>query len=81
MFVMVIDGVIVSINPQNIVLKLIGCIMAFYDSVMGIKFSIKLNGIHDAVHTQTPIALFSVQKCSTTFPSNLPLQNGAPGVV
>ncbi|MDI5568760.1 disulfide bond formation protein B, partial [Salmonella enterica subsp. enterica serovar Kentucky] len=32
MFVMVIGGVIAAINPKNIVLKLIGCIAAFYGS-------------------------------------------------
>ncbi len=80
MFVMVIGGVIAAINPKNIVLKLIGCIAAFYGSIMGIKFSIKLNGIHHAVHNADPDSLFGVQGCSTdpTFPFNLPLAEWAP---
>ncbi|MDI5536265.1 transposase, partial [Salmonella enterica subsp. enterica serovar Montevideo] len=32
---------------------------------MGIKFSIKLNGIHHAVHNADPDSLFGVQGCST----------------
>ncbi|EGX5813180.1 protein-disulfide oxidoreductase DsbI [Salmonella enterica] len=73
-------GVIAAINPKNIVLKLIGCIAAFYGSIMGIKFSIKLNGIHHAVHNADPDSLFGVQGCSTdpTFPFNLPLAEWAP---
>ena len=50
MFVMVFGGLIAAINPKNVVLKLIGCIVAFYGSIMGIKFSLKLNDIHHAVH-------------------------------
>ena len=37
MFVMVFGGLISAINPKNVVLKLIGCIAAFYGSIMGIK--------------------------------------------
>ncbi|ECP1950216.1 protein-disulfide oxidoreductase DsbI [Salmonella enterica subsp. enterica serovar Javiana] len=53
---------------------------AFYGSIMGIKFSIKLNGIHHAVHNADPDSLFGVQGCSTdpTFPFNLPLAEWAP---
>lgn len=40
MFVMVFGGLIAAINPKNVVLKLIGCIAAFYGSIMGIKFSL-----------------------------------------
>lgn len=78
MFVMVFGGLIAAINPKNVVLKLIGCIAAFYGSIMGIKFSLKLNDIHHAVHS--PDSLFGVQGCSTdpTFPFNLPLANWAP---
>ena len=59
MFVMVFGGLIAAINPKNVVLKLIGCIAAFYGSIMGIKFSLKLNDIHHAVHS--PDSLFGVQ--------------------
>ena len=80
MFVMVFGGLIAAINPKNLILKLVGCIAAFYGSIMGIKFSIKLNGIHYAVHNPDPDSLFGVQGCSTdpTFPFNLPLANWAP---
>lgn len=50
MFVMVIGGLVAAINPKNIILKLIGCVMAFYGSILGLKFSLKLNDIHHAVH-------------------------------
>lgn len=65
MFVMVFGGLIAAINPKNLILKLVGCIAAFYGSIMGIKFSIKLNGIHYAVHNPDPDSLFGVQGCST----------------
>lgn len=42
MFVMVIGGVIAAINPKNIVLKLIGCIAAFYGSIMALSFLLSL---------------------------------------
>ncbi|WP_348246387.1 disulfide bond formation protein B, partial [Salmonella enterica] len=54
MFVMVIGWVIAAINPKNIVLKLICCIAAFYGSIKGIKFSIKINGLHHAEHKADP---------------------------
>lgn len=55
MFVMVIGGLVAAINPKNIILKLIGCVMAFYGSILGLKFSLKLNDIHHAVHNPIPI--------------------------
>lgn len=80
MFVMVFGGLIAAINPKNIVLKLIGCVAAFYGSIMGIKFSLKLNDIHHAVHNPDPDSLFGVQGCSTdpAFPFDLPLASWAP---
>lgn len=80
MFVMVIGGLVAAINPKNIILKLIGCVMAFYGSILGLKFSLKLNDIHHAVHNPDPDSLFGVQGCSTdpTFPFNLPLAQWAP---
>ncbi|MDR0770647.1 MAG: protein-disulfide oxidoreductase DsbI [Burkholderiales bacterium] len=73
MLVMVAGGLIAAINPKNIVLKLIGCVAAFYGAITGIMYSIKLNKIHHAVHD--PEGLFGVQGCSTEphFPFNLPL--------
>lgn len=78
MFVMVIGGLVAAINPKNIVLKLIGCVMAFYGSIMGLKFSLKLNDIHHAVHNPDPDSLFGVQGCSTdpTFPLICRWHNG-----
>lgn len=35
MLVMVFGGLIAAINPKNVVLKLIGCIAAFYGSILG----------------------------------------------
>ncbi|MCV4776806.1 disulfide bond formation protein B, partial [Escherichia coli] len=54
--------------------------MAFYGSILGLKFSLKLNDIHHAVHNPDPDSLFGVQGCSTdpTFPFNLPLAQWAP---
>lgn len=89
MFVMVIGGLVAAINPKNIILKLIGCVMAFYGSILGLKFSLKLNDIHHAVHNPDPDSLFGVQGCSTdpTFPltcrwhSGHQIGSSLPGIV
>lgn len=80
MFVIVAGGVIATINPKNILLKLTGCVAAFYGTITGMMYSLKLNKIHYAVHNPDPDALFGVQGCSTepTYPFNLPLASWAP---
>ncbi|GAJ66974.1 disulfide bond formation protein, DsbB family [Edwardsiella piscicida] len=78
MLIMVIGGLVAAINPRNLALKLFGCIAAFYGAIIGMGYSIKLNGIHHAVHS--PDALFGVQGCSTDphFPFGLPLAEWSP---
>lgn len=66
---MVAGGLIAAINPKNVVLKLIGCIAAFYGCIMGIKFSLKLNGIHHAVHNPDPDSLLACRDVRLTPPS------------
>ncbi|NLK67476.1 MAG: protein-disulfide oxidoreductase DsbI [Campylobacteraceae bacterium] len=65
MFLMVIGGVIAAINPKEIVAKLIGYFLAIYGAVIGILFSVKLHGIHKAVHSDDPFAMMGMQGCST----------------
>jgi disulfide bond formation protein DsbB len=75
MLVMVIGGLVAAINPKNLVLKLFGVISCFYGAITGWQYSIKLDGIHHAVHGSDSDDLFGVQGCSTepNFPFGLPL--------
>ncbi|RAX53187.1 disulfide bond formation protein B [Helicobacter sp. 16-1353] len=76
-FVMFFGGVIAAIKPSNVVLKLIGYVLGFYGIIKGLMFSVKLNAIHKAVHSDDP---FGVQGCSAepTFPFGLPLDAWFP---
>lgn len=76
-FVMFFGGIIAAINPTNIILKIIGYVLGFYGIIKGLIFSIKLNSIHKAVHSDDP---FGVQGCSAepTFPFNIPLDKWFP---
>lgn len=80
MLVMVLGGVVAAINPKNLFLKLFGVICGFYGAITGLQYSIKLDGIHHAVHGTDDDALFGVQGCSTdpTFPFGLPLEVWSP---
>ncbi|CRY54849.1 MULTISPECIES: protein-disulfide oxidoreductase DsbI [Yersinia] len=79
MLVMVFGSLIALINPKNLMLKLVGVIACFYGAIIGLLYSIKLNGIHHAVHGADD-ALFGVQGCSTDphFPLGLPLAKWSP---
>ncbi|MDR0250719.1 MAG: protein-disulfide oxidoreductase DsbI [Burkholderiales bacterium] len=79
MLVMMAGGLIAAINPKNIVLKLMGCVAAFYGSITGILYSLKLNKIHHAIHDPAG-DFFGVQGCSMepSFPFELPLAKWAP---
>ncbi len=88
MFVMVIEDWLQQ-STLRTSSSLIGCVMAFYGSIMGLKFSLKLNDIHHAVHNPDPDSLFGVQGCSTdpTFPltcrwhSGHQIGSSLPGIV
>ncbi|MCL2297127.1 MAG: protein-disulfide oxidoreductase DsbI [Proteobacteria bacterium] len=73
MLVMVAGGLIAAINPKIVVLKLTGCVLAFYGAITGIMYSLKLDKIHAVVHGSGDP--FGVQGCSTepNFPFDLPL--------
>lgn len=79
MLVMAGGAIIAAINPKIIILKLIGVITAFYGSITGIIYCIKLNAIHKAVHGDD---FFGVQGCSTEphFPFGLPLEKWSAGM-
>jgi disulfide bond formation protein DsbB len=70
-------GILASVNPRNMFLKFAGYILAFWGIVQGIGYSLKLNAIHKAVHSDNP---FGVQGCSAepVFPFNLPLDKWFP---
>ncbi|TWO19585.1 protein-disulfide oxidoreductase DsbI [Campylobacter hyointestinalis] len=79
MLVMALGGVIAAINPKNIILKIIGYIFGFYGAIIGMMYSLKLNSIHNAVHSEDP---FGVQGCSfePSFPFGLRLDIWVPGL-
>lgn len=76
-FCMFFGGVIASINPKNIALKLIGYVLAFFGIIKGLGYSWTLNIIHHAAHSDDP---FGVQGCSAepTFAFGLPLDKWFP---
>ena len=57
-----------------------GYVISLYGLVYTIMCSWKLIGIHDAVHSDDPMAMFGMQGCSTEphFPFGLPLEKWAP---
>ena len=78
--VMALGGIIALIKPQNTILKLIAYALAFFGAVRGVMFSVKLNGIHHAAHSED--AIFGVQGCSTvpSFDFGLPLDKWFPSL-
>ncbi|MDR1460288.1 MAG: protein-disulfide oxidoreductase DsbI [Campylobacteraceae bacterium] len=76
-FCMFFAGLIAALNPRSMFLKFIGYILAFWGIIQGIGYSLKLNAVHKAVHSDNP---FGVQGCSAepTFPFNLPLDRWFP---
>lgn len=76
-FCMAFGGIVAAINPKIVALKLVGYLFAFWGIIQGIGYSIKLNKIHHAAHSDNP---FGVQGCSAepTFPFKLPLDRWFP---
>ncbi|BBA71517.1 protein-disulfide oxidoreductase DsbI [Geobacter sulfurreducens] len=76
-FCMAFGGIIAAIYPQSIGLKLVGYALAFWGTIQGIGYSLKLNKIHEAAHSDNP---FGVQGCNPepTFPFHLPLDKWSP---
>ena len=76
-FAMAFGGIVAAIKPSNIGLKIVGYLFALWGSVKGVGYSIKLNKIHHAAHSDD---VFGVQGCSPepTFPFNLPLDKWSP---
>ena len=74
---MAIGGLVAAINPKTIALKIIGYLFGFWGIIQGIIYSVKLNKIHHAAHSDNP---FGVQGCSAepSFPLGLPLDKWAP---
>lgn len=77
--VMALGGIIAAINPKNAVLRGIGYVLAFYGTIRGIMFSLKLDKIHEAAHGDDP---FGVQGCSAvpSFDFGLPLHVWFPSL-
>ena len=72
-----LGGLVALVNPKALVAKLVAYGLAFWGIWLGIGFSLKLNKIHAAAHSDNP---FGVQGCATdpTFPLGLPLDRWAP---
>ena len=78
--VMALGCVIAMIDPKAVWAKLVGFVITIYGLVYTIICSVKLIGIHDAVHSDDQEAMFGMQGCSTEphFPFGLPLEKWAP---
>ena len=78
--VMALGCIIAMINPKALWAKVVGYVISLYGLVYTIMCSWKLIGIHDAVHSDDPMAMFGMQGCSTEphFPFGLPLEKWAP---
>lgn len=77
---MALGCVIAMINPKALWTKIVGYVVSIYGLVYTFMCSWKLMGIHAAVHSDDPEAMFGMQGCSTEphFPFGLPLEKWAP---
>ena len=78
--VMALGALIVAIKPTVVWSKIVGCAIFIYGLVYTAYCSIKLVRIHDAVHSDDPMAMFGMQGCSTEpkYHFGLPLDKWAP---
>ena len=78
--VMAIGAFLITINPKQALLKIAGIGVFLYGLIYTMICSWKLMGIHDAVHSDDPMAMFGMQGCSTepTYHFGLPLDKRAP---
>lgn len=78
--VMAIGAFLITINPKQALLKIAGIGVFLYGLIYTMICSWKLMGIHDAVHSDDPMAMFGMQGCSTepTYHFGLPLDKWAP---
>ncbi len=76
-FVMAAGGLVAAIRPDVVALKLAGYAAGAWGAWIGLGYSLKLNAIHHAAHSDNP---FGVQGCSAepTFPFGLPLDKWSP---
>lgn len=88
-FCILFAGLIIAINPNHVVLKVLGLTLAWYGVVQGMMWSIDLSMLHDASHAMDDVMagggdLFAAGggggACSTepTFPLGLPLHEWFP---
>ena len=63
--VMAIGAFLITINPKQALLKIAGIGVFLYGLIYTMICSWKLMGIHDAVHSDDPMAMFGMQGCST----------------
>lgn len=77
---MALGCVIAMINPKALWAKIVGYVVTIYGLIYTFMCSWKLMGIHEAVHSDDPTAMFGMQGCSTEphFPFGLPLEKWAP---
>src|SRR5512138_108471 len=50
-FAMTFGGIVAAIKPSNIGLKIVGYLFAIWGSFKGVLYSLKLNKIHHAAHS------------------------------
>ncbi len=78
--VMALGALIAMINPNALWAKVAGYIITIYGLIYTYICSWKLMAIHDAIHSDDPMAMFGLQGCSMdpVFPFGLPLDRWAP---
>ncbi|MCR4942062.1 MAG: protein-disulfide oxidoreductase DsbI [Campylobacter sp.] len=77
--IIAVGGIIVAINPKNIVLKIFGYIFGFWGGIYGAKCSLKLSKIHDIMRADDadPFGVLGCQ-LQPTHIFSLPLEKMAP---
>lgn len=77
-FVMSLGGIIAALAPKNLILKIIGFVFAFYGVIIGIDYSLTLDKIHTAVHSENPFGGVDGCREIPIYPFNLQMHKLAP---
>ncbi|TXE88999.1 protein-disulfide oxidoreductase DsbI [Campylobacter volucris] len=78
MLIVAIGAILAMISPKNNVLKIFAYVFAFWGIWLGVEYSIVLNRIYDAVHSENPFSGIVGCKEVPVYPFNLPLYEWAP---
>ena len=81
-FTIMVGALIALIRPQLLMLRLIAYLQGCWGALYGVWHAQTLMGIHAALRSSDPMALFGVKNCSLTpdFPWGLPLADRFPAL-